>query len=167
MANKKIVVELSPDSINRAVRLLDVYKKRQMKKLHELDVRLAAVGLEAARVRFEAGAGEGNVAPEVRVEPIENGFKIVAEGGDLYIIEFGAGDAAGSHPDAATAPVDTTPGSLSRKNYGEYATYGSWHHKVNGETKKYTELPAHMPMYWAAREMERTIKQIAKEVFST
>lgn len=167
MANKKIIVEMSPESIKRAVRLLDVYKKRQKDKMHELDVRLAAIGLQAARIRFEQGAVEGNAAPEVRVEPIENGFKIIAEGGDLYIIEFGAGDAAGNHPDAATAPVDTSPGSLSRKNTGEYAKYGSWHHKINGEKRKYTELQAHMPMYYAAREMERNIEKIAKEVFGT
>lgn len=167
MANKKIIVELSPDSINRAVRLLNVYKKRQKNKVDELMRRLEIIGLATARVRFEQGAVEGNVAPDVFVERTETGFKIVAQGGDVYIIEFGAGDAAGNHPDKDTAPVDTSPGSLSRKNTGEYAKYGSWHHKINGEKRKYTELQAHMPMYYAAREMERNIEKIAKEVFGT
>lgn len=167
MATKKIVVEMSPESINRAVRLLNVYKRRERNKMEELMRRLSDIGLATARVRFELGAGEGNVAPDVFVERTETGFKIVAQGGDLYIIEFGAGDAAGNHPDKDTAPVDTSKGSLSKRNTGEYATYGSWHHKVNGEKRKYTELPAYMPMYHAAREMERNIEKIAKEVFST
>lgn len=161
MANRKLDIELSTESINNAVKLLRQYDKRREQKMKDFMNRLAAVGLQTARIRFQEGAVEGNVAPEVRVEPTEEGFKIIAQGGDLYFIEFGAGDAAGKHPDAATAPVDTSSGSYSRKNTGEYATYGSWHHKG----KKYTELKAYMPMYWSAREMERSIDRIAREVF--
>ena len=161
MANRKVVVELSPQSVKDAVKILETYKKWVDKKMDELMVRLAAVGLETARVRFEMGATEGNKAPETWVEPIENGFKIIARGKDVFFIEFGAGDAAGSHPDAAKAPVDTSKGSYSAKNTMEYVKYGSWHH----DGKKYTELPAYMPMYHAARDIERNITKIAKEVF--
>ena len=161
MANRKVVIELSPQSVKDAVKILETYKKWVDKKMDELMVRLAAVGLETARVRFEMGATEGNKAPETWVEPIENGFKIIARGKDVFFIEFGAGDAAGNHPDAAKAPVDTSPGSYSAKNTMEYVKYGSWHH----DGKKYTELPAYMPMYHAARDIERNITKIAKEVF--
>lgn len=161
MANRKIVVEMSPGSIRGAVKFLEAYKKFAKKKSEELMVRLAAIGLQAARVRFEMGAAEGNKAPETWVEPIENGFKIVAQGKDVYFIEFGAGDAAGNHPDRETAPVDTSPGSFSKKNTKEYATYHSWHH----QKKKYTEIQPQMPMYYAAREIERNVEKIAKEVF--
>lgn len=161
MAKRKIVVELSPSSIKDAVKMLDAYKKFAEKKVEELMLRLAAVGLETARVYFELGAADGNKAPETWVEPIENGFKIIAQGKDVYFIEFGAGDAAGNHPDAANAPVATYPGSFSEKNTGEYAKYHSWHHhKI-----KYTEIQPQMPMYNAAREIERNVKKIAKEVF--
>ena len=162
MANRKVVVELSPQSVKDAVKILEAYKKWVDKKIDELMVRLAAVGLETARVRFEMGATEGNKAPETLVEPIENGFKIVARGNDVFFIEFGAGDAAGNHPDAANAPVDTSPGSYSVKNTQEYYKYHSWHHKG----VKYTELQPQMPMYHSMREIERNITKIAKEVFS-
>ena len=161
MANRKVVVELSPQSVKDAVRILETYKKWVDRKMDELMVRLAAVGLETARVRFEMGATEGNKAPETWVEPIENGFKIIARGKDVFFIEFGAGDAAGNHPDAKNAPVDTSPGSYSAKNTMEYVKYGSWHH----DGKKYTELQPQMPMYHAARDIERNITKIAKEVF--
>lgn len=161
MATRKVIVEMSPQSVKDAVKILETYKKWVDKKMDELMVRLAAVGLETARVRFEMGATEGNKAPETWVEPIENGFKIIARGKDVFFIEFGAGDAAGNHPDAAKAPVDTSPGSYSVKNTMEYVKYGSWHH----DGKKYTELPAYMPMYHAARDIERNITKIAKEVF--
>ena len=161
MANRKVVVELSPQSVKDAVKILETYKKWVDKKMDELMVRLAAVGLETARVRFEMGATEENKAPETWVEPIENGFKIIARGKDVFFIEFGAGDAAGNHPDAENAPVDTSPGSYSAKNTMEYVKYGSWHH----DGKKYTELSAYMPMYHAARDIERNITKIAKEVF--
>lgn len=162
MATRKISFGLSPDAIKDAVDYLETYKKWVNQKIDELMIRLAAVGLETARVYFQQGATEGNEAPETWVEPIENGFKIIARGKDVFFIEFGAGDAAGNHPDAANAPVDTSPGSYSKINTGEYAKYQSWHHKG----VKYTELQPQMPMYHAMREMERNVTKIAKEVFS-
>ena len=161
MANRKLVVEMSPKSIMDAVKMLKAYEIWVNKKIDELMIRLAAVGLETARVYFQMGEPDGNVAPETFVEPIENGFKIIARGKDVFFIEFGAGDAAGNHPDAGNAPVDTTPGSYSKINTGEYAKYHSWHHKG----VKYTELQPQMPMYHAMREMERNVTKIAKEVF--
>lgn len=162
MATRKISFGLSPDAIKDAVDYLETYKKWVNQKIDELMIRLAAVGLETARVYFQQGATEGNEAPETWVEPIENGFKIIARGKDVFFIEFGAGDAAGNHPDAANAPVDTSPGSYSKINTGEYAKYQSWHHKG----VKYTELQPQMPMYYAMREIERNVQKIAKEVFS-
>ena len=161
MVYRKISFGLSPSSIKDAVDYLETYKKWANKKMDELMVRLAAIGLQTARVRFEMGATDGNKAPDTWVEPTENGFKIIAQGKDVYFIEFGAGDAAGNHPDKATAPVDTSPGSYSAKNTMEYVKYGSWHH----QKKKYTEIQPQMPMYHAAREIERNIEKIAKEVF--
>lgn len=162
MATRKISFGLSPDAIKDAVDYLETYKKWVNQKIDELMIRLAAVGLETARVYFQQGATEGNEAPETWVEPIENGFKIIANGKDVFFIEFGAGDAAGNHPDAVNAPVDTSPGSYSKINTGEYAKYQSWHHKG----VKYTELQPQMPMYHAMREIERNVQKIAKEVFS-
>jgi hypothetical protein len=162
MATRKISFGLSPDAIKDAVDYLETYKKWVNQKIDELMIRLAAVGLETARVYFQQGATEGNEAPETWVEPIENGFKIIANGKDVFFIEFGAGDAAGNHPDATNAPVDTSPGSYSKINTGEYAKYQSWHHKG----VKYTELQPQMPMYHAMREIERNVQKIAKEVFS-
>lgn len=156
-----ITMELSPESIANGVKELKEYANSGGKKMQQLMEKLAVIGLSTARIKFQEGAVGENEAPEVYVERTEKGFKIVARGGDVYIIEFGAGNAAGNHPDAANAPVDTSPGSLSRRNTGEYAYYGSWHY--HGE--KYTEIPAAMPMYHAAREMERNIRKIAKEVF--
>lgn len=161
MANRTIVIEMSPSSIRKSVKMLEAYQRFVDKKIEELMVRLAAIGLSTARVYFQAGATDGNEAPRTYVKPIESGFKIVAEGGDVYIIEFGAGDAAGKHPAAGNVSIDTSPGSLSRKNTGEYATYGSWHY----QKQKYTEIQPQMPMYRAAREIERNIEKIAKEVF--
>lgn len=162
MATRKISFGLSPDAIKDAVDYLETYKKWVNQKMDELMIRLAAVGLETARVYFQMGATEGNEAPETWVEPIENGFKIIANGKDVFFIEFGAGDAAGNHPDSANAPVDTSPGSYSKINTGEYAKYGSWHH----DKMKYTEIQPQMPMYHAMREIERNVQKIAKEVFS-
>ena len=142
MALRKISFGLSPDAIKDAVDYLETYKKWVNQKIDELMVRLAAVGLSTARVYFQQGATEGNEAPETWVEPIENGFKIFAKGHDVFFIEFGAGDAAGNHPDAEKAPVDTSPGSYSIKNTQE------------------------MPMYHSMREIERNVTKIAKEVFS-
>ena len=162
MATRKISFGLSPNAIKDAVDYLETYKKWVNQKIDELMIRLAAVGLETTRVYFQQGATEGNEAPETWVEPIENGFKIIARGKDVFFIEFGAGDAAGNHPDAANAPIDTSPGSYSKINTGEYVKYQSWHHKG----VKYTELQPQMPMYHAMREIERNVTKIAKEVFS-
>ena len=80
MATRKISFGLSPDAIKDAVDYLETYKKWVNQKIDELMIRLAAVGLETARVYFQQGATDGNNAPDTWVEPIENGFKIIANG---------------------------------------------------------------------------------------
>ena len=85
---KTIALHLSPDSCQQALKDLKAYRKSIEPKLDEICRRLAEIGAQEARVRFARGNyGNGNV--RVWTEPIANGHKIVANGHDVYFIEFG------------------------------------------------------------------------------
>lgn len=159
----KISVELSSFGANYARLELKNYVRQHQRKVDELMRRLEEIGLRDATVRFQHGVHDGNQMPDVRVDRIENGFKIVAEGEDVCFIEFGAGDAAGSHPDKDKVSIETYPGSWSEEHAQQYSENGYWYY--NGE--QLTEIQAEMPLYCSMREMERNISKIAKEVFGS
>lgn len=158
---KTIQLELSPQSCDKAVKELARYEVKRNRKIDELLARLAEIGLNEAQIRFQMGSGNGNDNYSVTLEPIENGYKIVASGQDIYFIEFGTGDAAGSHPMGERVSVGTYPGSWSESHAKQYSQRGFW--KFNGIT--YHETPAEMPMYWAVEEMRQNIHRIMEEVF--
>ncbi len=161
--HNKISIELSPHGVKMSIDALNRYKARCHRKIDELMEELAKIGLREATIRFQLGAFNGNEMPNrLEIEKIENGFKIVAEGHDVYFIEFGTGDAAGEHPDEDKSSVPVYPGSWSERHAQEYSTTGEWIYR--GYT--YHETPAEMPIYHSAREIERNVRKIAREVFS-
>ena len=89
---KTITIPLSVAGCEKAIKELKEYKKQIKPKLDEVCRRLAEIGAqEASAIAFAASAqGLGNddvkIAAPVK---IENGYKIVMSGADIYFIEFG------------------------------------------------------------------------------
>lgn len=160
---KKITIELSEESATAAAEYLKAHKKQVDPKLKEVCKRLAEIGASEASARFARG-DHGNGGVSVSVEPIENGYKIVASGQDVYFIEFGTGVFAGiAYGDSGVPAVSVPvyPGSYSEQNKRRFSEYGFWYYK--GERLEGTE--AEMPMYYAGRAIRMNEKRIAQEVF--
>lgn len=156
---KRIVIELSEKSCEKALKDLERHAKKIKPKLDEVCKRLAQIGAQEAQ-RFFDMAEDGNGGTKVDVKKIENGYSIVATGKSVYFVEFGTGDAVtGAHGFDVSVPV--CPGSYSEAHAQKYSVYGYWYY--GGE--KMTETPIYAPMYHAERKMREEMPRIVKEVF--
>lgn len=166
---KTITIELSVESCKKALEELKKYEKYIKPKLDEVCKRLAQIGCDAANAHYaEASADSastGNGGITAFIAPLEggNGYKIVAQGEDVYFIEFGTGNSSGMFygDGLPVTSVPVYPGSYSEQNAGMYAKWGYWFYK--GEIMSST--PVYMPMYYAGKAIRENEKRIAQEVF--
>lgn len=156
---RQIVVELSAESCKRAVKELEKYQKEIKPKMDEVCKRLAEIGRdEAISVVNGIKLSEGNSVERIEAVQIDNGWKIVMSGEDVYFIEFGTGDGVTPHYDT-TVPVAW--GTWSAEHDQILWKQGFWYfNKV-----RYTGTPAYMPMYYAEKRMREEMPRIVKEVF--
>ena len=156
---KTITLELSVESCNRAVKELEKYQKEIKPKMDEVCKRLAEIGRdEAISVVNGIRLSEGNSVERIEAVQIDNGWKIVMSGEDVYFIEFGTGDGVTPHYDT-TVPVAW--GTWSAEHDQILWKQGFWYfNKV-----RYTGTPAYMPMYYAEKRMREEMPRIVKEVF--
>ena len=92
------------------------------------------------------------------VAKIDNGYKLVMSGEDVYFIEFGTGSNVEPHYQTS---VPVFAGSWSMEHSQKYAKQGWWWY--GGEPLVGTI--AYMPMYYAEKKMREEIPRIVKEVF--
>lgn len=156
---KTITLELSKESCDKALRELEKYQKEIKPKLDEVCKRLAEIGKsEALSIINSIPMSEGNVVERVDVVQIDNGYKLVMEGEDVYFIEFGTGDEVNAHYDTS---VPVAWGTWSAEHKQMLWNKGFWYYnKV-----KYTGTKAYMPMYYAEKKMREEMPRIVKEVF--
>lgn len=156
---KHIDLELSVQSCNRAVKEIEKYEKDIKPKLDEVCKRLAEIGAqEATAIVSQVRLAEGNAVERIGVEQINNGWKIVMEGEDVYFIEFGTGDGVSPHFDSS---VPVAWGTWSAEHKQMLWNYGFWYYnKV-----RFTGTQAYMPMYYAERKMREEMPRIVREVF--
>jgi hypothetical protein len=157
---RTITIELSSDGCAEALRKIEEYKKEIKPKLDEVCRRLAEIGRdEAISIVDQIRAAEGNVVERIEAVPIENGWKIVMSGEDVYFIEFGTGDGVEPHFDT-TVPVAW--GTWSAENDQILWNQGFWYYnKV-----RFEGTTAYMPMYYAEKAMRENVDRIVQEVFS-
>ena len=142
------------------------YKKELEPRLKEVCRRLAEVGRdEAHAIIIAASTNEyGNNHARVEVEEMENGYKLVMSGTDIYFIEFGTGIFAGEYAgDASNVTVGAMPGDWSDTHARRFSDYGYWFY--NNQFLRGT--PAYMPMYYAGKKMREEMPRIVKEVFGS
>lgn len=154
---KTITIELSKDGCQRALKELKAFQKEVNPKLMEVCKRLAEIGAAEAQAHLTLAQGNTDAVIEPPV-PMDNGYKIVMSGSDVYFVEFGTGDQVSAHFDT-TVPVAW--GTWSAENEQELWNYGFWWY--GGE--RLTGTPAYMPMYYAGRKIREEIPRVVKEVF--
>ena len=161
---KTITIDLSVESIQKAIDELSDRKSSIDRKLNLICKRLAEVGAQEARIRIMgAQAGfYGNDDVHVSVEPFDKGWKVVMSGADIYFVEFGTGIYAGEYAgDASNVSVGIMPGDYSETHAKQYSEKGYWFY----DNQFYRGTPAEMPMYYAGKRMREEMPRIVKEVF--
>ena len=156
---KRITIELSVDGCQRAIEELKTYQKEIKPKLDEVCKRLAQIGVEeATRVLNSIPPIYGNAVERIEALPMENGWKIVMSGEDVYFIEFGTGNGVNAHYDTS---VPVAWGSWSAQHSKRLLEYGYWYYN----NVKLEGTPAYMPMYYAERAIRENERRIVQEVF--
>ena len=87
---KKIEFELNSYSINRAIKQIRKLDAEWDRKIDTLLQRLASIGATKASLDFSRAVYTGDNDVSVSVEPIENGYSIIASGEAVLFIEFGS-----------------------------------------------------------------------------
>ena len=160
---KAIEFALDTKSINKAIKELKKYERWVEQKSRLLEEKLAVIGANEARIRFTGAYYDGTNDAEISVFPDKNGWVIKASGQSVCFIEFGAGVYYnGSEPYPNPRPA----GVVGIGEYGQgKGKRDGWFFNRDGDPVFTRGTPAAMPMYHAAREMERSIRMIAQEVF--
>lgn len=148
------------ESVERAVKDLEAYKKDIEAKARKLIERLSAIGCNIASAKFSRADYDGENDVKVTVSETSTGIKIVASGQAVCFIEFGAGVARGGG-----YPEDRKPeGIVGLGEYGKGhgATGQPWYY---AHGKKSDGNPPAMAMLTARDTMVEEVTQIAREVF--
>lgn len=154
---KKISINLSVESCNKAVKELKTFETEVKPKLDEICRRLAELGAEVAKSHLQLDAGNTDVTIEEPVQ-IENGYKLVMSGKDVYFVEFGTGEFTLPHGNEVSVPV--YPGSYSEKHAKQFSQFRFWWY--GGE--QYEGTPAYRPLLYAGQAMRQEMPRIVKEV---
>ena len=157
---KTIAIELSNQGCNKAIRELQESVKID-KRLDEVCKRLAELGAQEASLWTQFGRAYGNDDVHVEVVKMDNGYKVVMSGADIYFVEFGTGMYAGEYPNDVNVTVGIMPGDYSESHSQQYSKYGYWFY----DNVFYRGTPADMPMYHAGQRMREEMPRVAKEVF--
>lgn len=156
-------MKLGAASIDKGIQELKSYDAWVKQKIAQLTQRLATIGAMEATIRFSRAYYDGEKDVAVSVEPIPNGWKIVASGQAVCFIEFGAGvyfNGSEPYPDR---PADVAKIGEYGQGKGKQNTWG--YYDPGGDLVLTHGTPAAMPMLHASRVMEQEIKRIAREVF--
>lgn len=156
---KHIIIELSPESCDRALEELKAYQSELLPKMDEVCRRLAEIGIMEAQMHISQANGNTDVRIESTPIKIPNGYKVVMNGKDAYFVEFGTGDDVNAYTPNVTVLV--APGSWSETHARRYMDYGFWYYAG----VRYEGTPAYMPMYYAGKAIRDNTKRIMREVF--
>lgn len=161
---KVIKMSLSTSSIRDAISELKVFKTSLDVKKNKLLERLGEIGVKEASVRFTTAMYDGVNDSHVTLQPVNNGYAIVAEGHAVAFIEFGSGV---YHNTGEPYPDPRPEGIVGIGEYGKgYGKRQTWVYRDEAGEKVFTHgNPAAMPMWYASEEMRSKIEKISKEVF--
>ena len=160
---KQITIELSNESIDKAIKQLKNYKQWVLAKEAELRSRLAMLGATVVSIRFSGAIYNGNKDISVHVEDDGSTATIYADGESVAFIEFGSGAKYGyGHPQAGEFGFGPGTWSDGEEGKGHWDNEHGWWYGSGQHS--YGNPPA-MAMYTAVKEMTENVTKIAKEVF--
>lgn len=172
--NQKIIkCELSVESIDKALRQLENYKKRFLKYQDKLMSELGKLAHETAK---EAMPPEGSDAyrsggANLTYEVDGNVITIGIHGQQAVFIEFGAGieyngrEGTSSHPHGEELGYTIGSWSLSDQGSGQIFNPDGWYFYDNGEWVHTWGNPTYMPLGKAEQRLQQDVLKVARKVF--
>ena len=168
----RINIELSQKSIQSAIKQIENYRDKLIRKNREFVKRLGEVGIPVIDSNIAVAAGDSDKTHDAYIKINSFGdyaqATLIVSGKDLLFIEFGAGvhynGAVGSSPHPLGASKGYTIGSYGKGNGSKDVWY---YYADTGEIVKSQGTQATMPVYKAGVEMRQQMLKIAKEVFSS
>ena len=150
--------------IDRAIKELKQFKQDFLKREKQLVEGLAKIGLKEASVRFTTAMYDGTNDVSVRLDEINNGYAIVADGKAVAFIEFGAGV---YHNTNEPYPNPRPDGIVGIGEYGKgMGKRKAWGYKDENDELVITRgNPAAMPMWYASEEIKNSVLRVVREVF--
>ena len=152
-------IDLSTAGIDELIHGLSDSKTWLRRKTDELCRRLSDIGAEKAEINFSSVIYDG---PEDHaIDVVSNGpnsYAVRASGSTVLFVEFGSGLIGYGHPEPNGYGPGTYPGQ------GHWADPNGWYY-AHGQ-HSYGN-PPNMPMYKTVTELEQSLEQVVREVFST
>lgn len=163
---KRITIELSEESIEKAIAEIEAYKAELTHKVNIFLSRLIESGYEVANATIMAVPEEEKGSTHVTVVPTsDNGFSLVMDGDKFLFVEFGAGIAFSQPQNPMAGEFDMGLGTYPGQTHA-YQEEGWWYTDQETNESKHSRGNApYMPMYKADVEILRKINTIAREVF--
>ncbi len=151
-------------SVQAAIVELQRFRTDFADKAMRVCERLAHIGEVRARLEFDAASKtyDGTNDVSVTVEPIANGYRVIASGNAVLFIEFGSGTIGGGHRNPGIYGPGTWSDGPGGK--GHWQDPGGWYY---AHGKKSKGNPPAAAMYLAEQEILREIQNVADEVFGT
>lgn len=171
--SKTIRISLNARSIRNAIKEIEAYRDRLSRIRENICMELAEIGMKEASVRFASAHYDGVNDSSVTIEPIINGYKVVASGDSIAFIEFGAG----VHYNAGSSyPIPKPSGIVGIGEYGKkQGKKDKWQYKGDPGTDGVASRdgrvvtthgnPAQMPMYNALIAMQDEVERVVREAF--
>ena len=160
-----INLELSADGVRKAINEVKQYSKSIESRTQKLAEELCRIGIPVVNVHYLSGVREGNKDFTIKAIPKKNGCILQANGHDVCFLEFGAGVTTTSYSgegQEGLPPIYPGSWSESEEGSGEFANNGFWHYGG----KLYYGLSPKLGMYYASKEMQNRVVEVARRIFN-
>lgn len=165
---KQIKVELSVESIDRAIKEIQAERRRQEKAILELIDKMVAVGEDYA-INAVGHVDTGETLASIT--GYRNGNKgVIVAGGAAVWLEFGTGTLKNhyQHPPAQGENANKiVRWGKYGDGYGDGSKYpeGWWYKDESGQSHHTKGIEANMFMWRTAQRLQELFPKMAKEVF--
>lgn len=161
---KTINIELSEESIAKAIQEIEAYKAELKRKVTVFLAELVNVGYVVAQATLMAIPEDEKKDTIIEVVPeSENSMSLSMHGEKFLFVEFGAGIAFSQPQNPKAAEFGMGLGTYPDQTHA-YQEEGWWYTE-DGKSRHSRGNAPYMPMYKADVEMTRQISNIAREVF--
>lgn len=161
----KIVINpFDPKSINKAIKMVNQYKRDFLAKEEIFIKRLAEIGVSVASTGFALADYDGVNDVQVTMTQSGSSAAVIAYGETVGFIEFGTGV---RHPEWDNSGMEYTPPQHGTYGKGKGANPHGWYFKQSdGASARHTygNMPAEA-MRTARDTMIERVTQIAREVW--